>query len=106
MSRIEMAVEKERPVDDAQAEALLERLDLREMRPEPAYFTLLALIMWIATTWFNTTSAMFPLARGIETLALTASNYLQQFLSGCQPSIPRRVRRSKRPTSLPLSVST
>ncbi len=50
--------------------------DRREMRPEPAYFTLLAMIMWIATTWFNTTSAMFPLVLGIETLALTASIYL------------------------------
>ena len=50
--------------------------DRREMRPEPAYFTLLAMIMWIATTWFNTTTATFPLALGIETLALTASIYL------------------------------
>ena len=50
--------------------------DRREMRPEPAYFTLLAMIMWIATTWFNTTSAKFPLALGIETLALTTSIYL------------------------------
>jgi len=50
--------------------------DRREMRPEPAFFTSLAMIMWIATTWFNTTSAKFPLALGIETLVLTASIYL------------------------------
>lgn len=50
--------------------------DQREMRPEPAFFTLLALIIWIATTWFNTTPSTFPLALGIETLALTASVYV------------------------------
>ena len=50
--------------------------DRREIRSEPAYFTLLAMVMWIATTWFNTTSAKFPLALGIETFALTASIYL------------------------------
>lgn len=49
--------------------------DRRELRPEPAYFTLLALIMWIATTWFNTTSATFPLALGVEAVVLTATIY-------------------------------
>ena len=50
--------------------------DQREMRPEPAYFTALAMIMWMATTWFNTTTSNFPLVLGIETILLTASIYL------------------------------
>lgn len=50
--------------------------DRREIRPEPAYFTLLALIMWLATTWFNTTPKAFPLALGVEATVLTASIYL------------------------------
>jgi uncharacterized membrane protein len=49
--------------------------DHREIRPEPAYFTLLALIMWLATTWFNTTTATFPLALGVEAALLTATIY-------------------------------
>lgn len=49
--------------------------DRREIRPEPAHFTFLALIMWIATTWFNTASATFPLALGIEAIVLTATVY-------------------------------
>lgn len=50
--------------------------DRRELRPEPAYFILLALTMWIATTWFNTTPDAFPLALGAEAGLLTASVYL------------------------------
>jgi uncharacterized membrane protein len=49
--------------------------DQRELRPEPTYFTVLALIMWIATTWFNTTRASFPLALGIEATLLTVTIY-------------------------------
>lgn len=49
--------------------------DRRELRPEPAYFTLLALVMWIATTWFNTTTATFPLALGVEAVVLTMTTY-------------------------------
>jgi len=49
--------------------------DRREIRPEPAYFTFLALVMWIATTWFNTTTATFSLALGIEATLLTATIY-------------------------------
>ncbi|MGC3957144.1 MAG: DUF2339 domain-containing protein [Verrucomicrobiota bacterium] len=49
--------------------------DRRVIRPEPAYFTLLALLMWLATTWFNTTTALFPLALGVEALVLTATIY-------------------------------
>ncbi|HEX5222782.1 MAG TPA: DUF2339 domain-containing protein, partial [Verrucomicrobiae bacterium] len=50
--------------------------DKREVRPVPAYFILLALAMWIATTWFNTTTANFPLALTIEAVVLTASIYV------------------------------
>ena len=35
--------------------------DRRELRPVPAYFTLLALVMWCFTTWQNTTHANFGL---------------------------------------------
>lgn len=49
--------------------------DRRELRPEPTYFILLALTMWIATTWFNTTTATFPIALGVETVLLTATIY-------------------------------
>lgn len=49
--------------------------DRREMRPEPAYFTLLALVMWIATTWFNTSTATFPLALAVEAIVLTTTIY-------------------------------
>jgi uncharacterized membrane protein len=50
--------------------------DHRELRPEPTYFIFLALLMWIATTWYNTTVANFPLAIAGEALLLTASFYL------------------------------
>jgi len=50
--------------------------DKRELRPVPSYFTLLALAMWIATTWFNTTTAHFPLALAFEAVVLTASVYV------------------------------
>jgi uncharacterized membrane protein len=49
--------------------------DARLLRPAPAWFTALALVMWIATTWFNTTTASFPLALAIETVVLTAAIY-------------------------------
>jgi uncharacterized membrane protein len=50
--------------------------DPRELRPEPTYFIFLALVMWIATTWYNTTTANFPLALAGEALLLTASIYV------------------------------
>jgi uncharacterized membrane protein len=50
--------------------------DKRELRPVPTYFTFLALVMWIATTWCNTTAANFPLALGAETIVLTAIIYV------------------------------
>lgn len=49
--------------------------DRREMRPEPTYFIFLALVMWIATTWFNTTAETFPLALAVETVFLTGTIY-------------------------------
>lgn len=50
--------------------------DKRELRPVTSYFTVLALAMWVATTWFNTASANFPLALTIEAVVLTASVYV------------------------------
>jgi len=49
--------------------------DRRELRPVPAYFTLLALIIWAFTTWQNTSHANFGLVMAIEALALTLSVY-------------------------------
>ncbi len=46
------------------------------IQPAPAYFTILALASWLATTWYNTTPANFPLALAVEALALTSSIYL------------------------------
>jgi uncharacterized membrane protein len=46
------------------------------IQPAPAYFTILALATWLATTWYNTTPANFPLALAVEALALTFSIYL------------------------------
>jgi hypothetical protein len=46
------------------------------IRPVPAYFTILALVSWLATTWYNTTPSNFPLALAVEALALTFSIYL------------------------------
>ena len=41
----------------------------------PAFFTVLALGGWLATTWYNTSSANFPLALAVEALCLTLSVY-------------------------------
>jgi len=46
------------------------------VRPAPAYFTALALLMWIFTTFCNTRPEVFPLALAVETLVLTFSIYL------------------------------
>jgi hypothetical protein len=46
------------------------------IRPAPTYFTLLALAIWLATTWYNTTPSNFPLALAVEALVLTFSVYL------------------------------
>lgn len=47
----------------------------RPVRPLPAFFTILALAMWGAATWYNTTTENFPLALAVEALALTGSIY-------------------------------
>ena len=46
------------------------------IRPVPAYFTILALASWLATTWYNTTPENFPLALAVEALALTFLIYV------------------------------
>jgi uncharacterized membrane protein len=46
------------------------------IRPVPTFYTALALAAWIATTWYNTTSAHFPLALAVEALVLTFSVYV------------------------------
>lgn len=46
------------------------------IRPVPAFFTLLALLGWAATTWYETEAARFPLALAIEAGALTFSVYV------------------------------
>ena len=46
------------------------------IRPVPAYFTILALASWLATTWYNTAPENFPLALAVEALALTFSIYV------------------------------
>ncbi len=48
----------------------------RRLRPGPAYFTALALAMWVAVTWYNTTADNFPLVLAIEAGALTATVYV------------------------------
>jgi uncharacterized membrane protein len=46
------------------------------VRLVPAFFTILALIVWLPTTWYNTSSSNFPLALAVETAAFTLSIYL------------------------------
>jgi uncharacterized membrane protein len=45
-------------------------------RPVPAFFSILALISWLGTTWYNTGAASFPLVLAFEALALTFSVYV------------------------------
>lgn len=45
-------------------------------RPEPGYFTLLALAAWLTATWFGTSADNFPLVLAAETAVLTFSIYL------------------------------
>lgn len=49
--------------------------DKREFRPVPAYFTFLALVIWLFTTWQNTSHENFGLVLTIEAIALTLSIY-------------------------------
>lgn len=48
------------------------------IRPVPAFFTVLALVGWLATTWYNTSATVFPLALAVEAVLLTLSIYLLQ----------------------------
>ena len=46
------------------------------LRAEPAYFSLLTVVLALTTTWFNTSPANYPIALAAEALLLTASIYL------------------------------
>ena len=46
------------------------------IHPAPAYFSLLAVVIWLAATWRNTTTAGFPPVVAVEALLLTFSIYL------------------------------
>jgi uncharacterized membrane protein len=56
----------------------------RHAKPDPglvvrlpaAAFTILALMTWLAATWYNTTLETFPLALALETVLLTLSIYV------------------------------
>ncbi len=45
------------------------------LRPQPSYFTVLALAIWLVATWDNTTRDVFPLIVAAESLFLTFSIY-------------------------------
>jgi len=46
------------------------------LRPQPAYSTALALVVWLAITWHSTAREHFPLVLAAEALLLTFSFYL------------------------------
>jgi uncharacterized membrane protein len=46
------------------------------IRVVPTFFTILALIVWLFTTWYNTSAANFPLMLAAETMAFTLSIYV------------------------------
>ena len=46
------------------------------LRPQPSYFTVLALTIWAVATWDNTNREIFPLVLAAESLALTFSIYV------------------------------
>ncbi len=48
------------------------------VRPQTAYFTVLALLIWLVTTWDNTIRERFPLVLIAEGLLLAGSIYLLQ----------------------------
>lgn len=48
----------------------------KRIRPVPAFFTTLALISWLATTWYNFSPENFPLTLALEAVALTLSVYV------------------------------
>jgi uncharacterized membrane protein len=57
---------------NAQAGAMPPSLRLR---PQPGYFVVLALVVWLVATWNNTNHDAFPLYVAIEALALSFSVY-------------------------------
>lgn len=46
------------------------------VRPQPSYFVVLALLVWLVATWNNTARERFPLVLGCEAVLLTASFYV------------------------------
>jgi uncharacterized membrane protein len=46
------------------------------LRPQPSYFAVLALLIWLVTTYNNTTRGNFPVVLAAEGLLLTSSIYL------------------------------
>jgi hypothetical protein len=46
------------------------------LRPQPAYFTVLAFVIWLVATWDNTSRDIFPLAIAAEAMVLSFSIYL------------------------------
>jgi len=46
------------------------------LRPQPSYFTVLALAIWVVVTWHNSTRDVFPLILAGESVVLTMSIYL------------------------------
>lgn len=62
-------------VNAVRANSRTAETDPRPIRPLPLFFTVLALGMWGAATWYNTSAENFPLALAIEAIALTATIY-------------------------------
>ncbi len=48
---------------------------LARVRPQPSYFIVLALAVWLVATWNNTAHSLFPLYLAAEALLLTLSVY-------------------------------
>ncbi|HYV27099.1 MAG TPA: hypothetical protein VFA77_06175, partial [Candidatus Eisenbacteria bacterium] len=47
-----------------------------QLRPQPAYFFVLALAIWLVATWNNTAHANFPVFLAIEAVLLVSTVYL------------------------------
>jgi uncharacterized membrane protein len=46
------------------------------VRPQPSYFTSLALVIWLIATWNNTNRDLFPVVLSLEAVILTVSIYV------------------------------
>ena len=55
-----------------------QRESAQTVRPKPAYFTLLALLIWLVTTWDNTARQQFPLVLALAGMLLTLGYYVLQ----------------------------